>query len=67
MEVSDVYGLNMTYEVARVVDREEPFFVCSLSTCNLNGECIVQVSAEFKVISITQILPPQVKFKDKVD
>jgi len=43
MEVSDVFGFNMTYEVARNQDRGISFFKCSLSECHLNGECIVQV------------------------
>ena len=43
MEVSDVFGLNMTYEVARQEDRSKSFFKCSLTICSFNGQCIVQV------------------------
>ncbi len=42
VEVHDVYGVNITYEVARPAQREN-FFKCSLSECHLNGECLVQV------------------------
>ena len=43
MEVSSVYGLNLTYEAGRDTERGDSFFKCSLTTCHLNGECIVQV------------------------
>ena len=45
VEVHDVYGMNITYEVARSSQRRD-FFKCSLSECNLNGECLVQVSTK---------------------
>ena len=48
MEVSDVYGMNMTYEVARSEERGEDFFKCSLTTCHLNGQCIVLVRTHKK-------------------
>jgi hypothetical protein len=46
VEVHDVYGVNITYEVARPAQREN-FFKCSLSECHLNGECLVQVPRGF--------------------
>jgi hypothetical protein len=46
VEVHDVYGVNITYEVARPAQREN-FFKCSLSECHLNGECLVQVPHAF--------------------
>ncbi len=46
VEVHDVYGVNITYEVARPAQREN-FFKCSLSECHLNGECLVQVPHGF--------------------
>jgi hypothetical protein len=43
VEVHDVYGMNITYEVAGPSKRQSDFFKCSLSECHLNGECLVQV------------------------
>ena len=36
-QVSERYGLNVTWEVARLKERPSSFFSCSLLLCHLNG------------------------------
>ena len=35
--MSERYGLNVTWEVARLKERPSSFFSCSLLLCHLNG------------------------------
>ena len=51
MEVSEQYGMNITYEVKKESERHpERFFSCSLVECHFNGECIVNATPNGKEV-----------------
>ena len=51
MEVSEQYGLNITYEVRKESERHpDRFFSCSLVECHFNGECIVNATPDGKEV-----------------
>jgi len=45
MELHNMYGVNITYEVAKSLDRINKFN-CSAQLCHYNGRCIVQASED---------------------
>ena len=52
MEVSEQYGMNITFEVQKQSMRHpDKFFSCSLVECHFNGECLVQATPDGREVS----------------